>query len=87
MRPFVNNIYKAQNLGKCIYLLVFIIGFSSCFHRQCPIKGCQVRHEHSHGGQIVRGRGTFPRIHFFGIERTTAAKKEAANNRRRKQKK
>lgn len=67
--------------------LFFVVNLSSCWHKQCTIRGCQVRYEHSHGGQIVRGRGTFPRIYFFGIERTIAAKKSADDNRRRKQKK
>jgi hypothetical protein len=79
--------YLSLAICQLLILLFFVVGFSSCFHRQCPIKGCQVRYEHAHGGQIVRGRGTFPRLHFFGMSRTTAAKKEAANKRRRKQKK
>ncbi len=75
----------------CIFsiliVLLLVLCMSSCWYKQCPIQGCHVRYEHQHGGQIVRGRGAFPRIHFFGMERTAAAKREAANNRRRKQKK
>ncbi len=67
-------------------LLVLMCGFGvgGCWYRQCPIKGCKVRHEHSHGRSIVRGRGTFPKPHFFGKPRTSAEKREQANERRRK---
>ena len=53
------------------YLLLFAVVVllnSSCWYRQCPIRGCKVKYEHAHSGRTVRGRGTFPRIRFFGIK-------------------
>ena len=43
-----------------------------------------VRHDHQHGGKIVRGRGTFPTPHFFGTHKTAQEKQDASNNKRRK---
>lgn len=68
--------------------MVLVVGMamvlSGCWYRQCSIKGCKVRYNHSHGGAIVRGRGTFPKPYFFGKPRTTAEKREQANEKRRK---
>ncbi|WP_028667865.1 hypothetical protein [Runella zeae] len=70
---------------KKLLLLIFLgMGLGGCWYRQCPIKGCKVRHEHSHGGPIVRGRGTFPKPYFFGRPRTAAEKRNQANEKRRK---
>ncbi len=65
-------------------LIVLVCGLGGCWYRQCPIKGCKVRHEHSHGKSIVRGRGTFPKPHFFGAPKTASEKQERANEKRRK---
>ncbi len=65
-------------------LVLICVGAGGCWYRQCPIKGCKVRHEHSHGSRIVRGRGTFPKPHMFGKPRTAAEKREQANEKRRK---
>ena len=55
---------------KKLLLLLFIAIFStSCWRRQCPVKACKVKYEHKHGGSEFRGRGTFPRIHFFGTKK------------------
>ena len=67
------------------FLFICITGlFSSCWYRQCPIKACMVRHDHQHGGKIVRGRGTFPTPHFFGTHKTAQEKQDASNKKRRK---
>ncbi|WP_298357534.1 hypothetical protein [Runella sp.] len=67
-----------------ILVVGMAVGLSGCWYRQCSIKGCKVRYNHSHGGSIVRGRGTFPKPYFFGKPRTTAEKREQANEKRRK---
>jgi hypothetical protein len=69
-----------------IILFTLIMTTTGCWHRQCPIKGCMVKYEHIHGGKIVRGRGTFPKIHFFGMAKTASAKQDRANAKRRKRK-
>ena len=60
------------------------LGLSGCWYRQCSIKGCKVRYNHSHGGGVVRGRGTWPKPYFFGKPRSAAEKREQANEKRRK---
>ncbi|MCU0340200.1 MAG: hypothetical protein MUE30_09950 [Spirosomaceae bacterium] len=71
------------SLFNCLLLLANCLLISGCWYRQCPIKGCQVKHEHSHGDRIVRGRGTLPKPHFFGAPRTMTQKRERANEKRR----
>ena len=67
-----------------IYLVGITLGLSSCWYRQCPIKGCKVRYVHRHTGRLVRGRGTFPKPYLFGVPRTSAEKRQQSNEKRRK---
>jgi hypothetical protein len=67
-----------------VLVMVLAVGLGGCWYRQCSIKGCKVRYNHSHGRSIVRGRGTFPQPHFFGVPRTTAEKRAQTNEKRRK---
>ena len=77
-----------MNLIKLKYFYVFCLSMllSGCWYRQCAIKACMVRHDHQHGGKIVRGRGTFPTPHFFGMHKTVQEKQDASDSKRRKKK-
>ncbi|MFN4146263.1 MAG: hypothetical protein ACK4GN_10605 [Runella sp.] len=71
-----------MRISVCFLLLTTLL--CSCWYRQCPIKGCKVRYDHTHGGKIVRGRGTWPRPHLFGFQPKTAEKRQKSNEKRRK---
>lgn len=69
-------------LGIIMFALALI--FEGCWYRQCPIKGCKVKYNHSHGKRVVRGRGTLPKPYLFGVPRTKAEKRRQASEKRGK---
>jgi hypothetical protein len=82
MSVWLINGFMKRSRYVCVGSVVLLmLTLSGCWYRQCPIKGCMVRHEHSHGDRIVRGRGTFPRIHFMA-PRTISAKSARSNNKK-----
>lgn len=69
-----------------LVILMFAVAltFEGCWYRQCPIKGCKVKYNHSHGKRVVRGRGTLPKPYLFGMPRTKAEKRSQASEKRGK---
>lgn len=67
-----------------ILMFVLALTLEGCWYRQCPIKGCKVKYNHSHGKRVVRGRGTLPKPYLFGMPRTKAEKRSQASEKRGK---
>jgi hypothetical protein len=84
----ISKTHSSISISRLLIIALLSVSCGGCWYRQCPIKGCMVKYEHSHGDRIVRGRGTIPRIHFMATRSaTTKKKKEGEKVKKTKKKK